>query len=138
MEWRGLHWVALLLRVGAATARNVIQRCGLFRSGKYGPTNPPLANCFGYWHRLVCHRHDNVDVAFDLRLGVRLADICFGLPNVRAVISLCQRAAPGRRITQPALRFRAGVGSGQPVTFQQFETDIVNRHIGTPVDLGQP
>jgi hypothetical protein len=34
---------------------------------EHGPTNPPLANCFGYCHRLVCHRHDNVDVAFDLR-----------------------------------------------------------------------
>jgi hypothetical protein len=33
-----------------------------------GPTNPPLANCFGYCHRLVCHRHDNVDFAYGLGL----------------------------------------------------------------------
>jgi hypothetical protein len=34
MEWRRLQGVALLLRVRATTARNVIERCGLFRSGK--------------------------------------------------------------------------------------------------------
>jgi hypothetical protein len=79
MARRRLQIVALLLRRTAISARNALHRCGLFLWGKNGPTNPPLANCFGYCHRLVCHRHDNVDVAFDLRVGVRLADICFVL-----------------------------------------------------------
>jgi hypothetical protein len=43
----------------------------IFSQAKHGPTNPPLANCIGYWHHFVCHRHGNVDLAFGLRLGVR-------------------------------------------------------------------
>jgi hypothetical protein len=38
-------------------------------------TDSPLANCLGYWHHLVCHRHGNVVLAFGLRLNVRFGGI---------------------------------------------------------------